>query len=119
MPPPPMKEENGSGGAGGAGGAGARGGAFLAGLRAVFFFAEDFFAAPFFAPARIFLRDGAAFFALFFAFDFDFFAFLAINASRSVAAQTYCHSTPPLSRHRDCLPRRQAFSRRAPRLWVL
>ena len=55
------------------------------------FFATLFVAVLFFAPARRFLRAGAAFLAFIaFAFDFAFFAFFAFFAmigSRSVAGQ--------------------------------
>ena len=52
------------------------------------FFVPIFFAVLFFAPARLFLRAGAAFLAFFaFAFDFAFFAFFAMIGSRSVAGK--------------------------------
>jgi hypothetical protein len=52
------------------------------------FFAPIFFAVLLFAPARLFLRAGAAFLAFFaFVFDFDLFAFFAMIGSRSVAGQ--------------------------------
>src|SRR5262249_3346709 len=82
-PPPPDVPPNGEHEGGVYDGAGGAAG-FGAGLGAAFgFFAATFFAA-FFATTRFFLRAGAAFFAfLFLVFDFDFFAFFAMIASRS------------------------------------
>jgi hypothetical protein len=79
-------------GAAGRGAAGAGFGAAAAGfgaavlrfagrLRAFAFLAADFFAPPFFAATRFFLRAGAAFFAFFFDFfvlDFAFFAMIVL-----------------------------------------
>src|SRR5690242_5709773 len=78
-------------------------------LRAALFFALlFFFAVLFFAPPRFFLRAGAAFF-------FDFFAFFAMIASRSLPAKPRnnrhsCVTQPRLFR----APRRQPLSRTAP-----
>lgn len=73
-------------GAGGFFAAAAFFGAAALGAALDFAFLADFFGALFFATTRFFLRAGAAFtrFFVFLAFDFAFFAFFAMIASRSL-----------------------------------
>ena len=73
-------------GAGGFFAAAAFFGAAALGAALAFAFLADFFGALFFATTRFFLRAGAAFtrFFVFLAFDFAFFAFFAMIASRSL-----------------------------------
>ena len=73
-------------GAGGFFAAAAFVGAAALGAALAFAFLADFFGALFFATTRFFLRAGAAFtrFFVFLAFDFAFFAFFAMIASRSL-----------------------------------
>jgi hypothetical protein len=73
-------------GAGGFFAAAAFFGAAALGAALAFAFLADFFGALFFATTRFFLRAGAAFtrFFAFLVFDFAFFAFFAMIASRSL-----------------------------------
>lgn len=73
-------------GAGGFFAAAAFFGAAALGAALAFAVLADFFGALFFATTRFFLRAGAAFtrFFVFLAFDFAFFAFFAMIASRSL-----------------------------------
>jgi len=73
-------------GAGGFFAAAAFFGAAALGAALAFAFLADFFGALFFATTRFFLRAGAAFtrFFVFLVFDFSFFAFFAMIASRSL-----------------------------------
>src|SRR5690349_9407919 len=82
-------------------------------LGAAFALRFAFFGALFFAAARFFLRAGAAFLPAFrfLVFDFDFFAFLAIDRLPIFAASLL---TSPA--RRALSPRWTPVSRRAPRV---
>src|SRR6476661_4816029 len=95
-------------GAGGFFAAAAFFGAAALGAALAFAFLADFFGALFFATTRFFLRAGAAFtrFFAFLAFDFAFFTFFAMIASRSLPQDTVRQRYYPSPRQHGGFSRR-------------